>query len=156
MKLLKIILILVCLVCVLSGCKEEENYLITCTDGQLNYRLLNGDLNPGARLKEFDRDDSMIVTMIRTEDELFSNLQISFLETKIDFKRETLLVGVVRTHSLAQVIEQQVESRCASREIILRTVVRIGGVPSTDYVHIFAIIPKISAETRVRLVTQKI
>nr|WP_295928254.1 hypothetical protein [uncultured Dyadobacter sp.] len=156
MKLLEILLLLFCFATSLSGCKEDDEYLITCTDGQVSYQLLNGSLNPGARLKEFDREDSMIVRVIQTEDELFGNLQISFLKTKIDFKRETLLVGVVRTHSLAQVVEQQVESKCASGEIILRTVVGIGGLSVADNVHIFAIVPKISPDTRVRLVAQKI
>lgn len=156
MKLTAAALSIACIVISLSGCQEEDEYVISCTDGQVAFQHLNGELNPGARLKEFDREDTMTVRVIQSEDELFGKLQISFLKTKIDFKRETLLVGVVRTHSLAQVVDQQVESKCASDEIIFRATVGIGGIPSTGYVHVFAIVPKISFKTKVRLIPVKI
>ena len=155
-KLIATTLTFVCLVTSLSGCQEDEKYVISCTDGQVAFQLLNDDLNPGARLKEFDREDTITVRVIQSADELFDKLQIPFLKSKIDFKRETLLVGVVRTHSLAQVVDQQVESRCTSDEIILRATVGIGGIPATGFVHVFAIVPKISSGTKVRLIPVRI
>ena len=79
---------------------REDDYTLTCSDGPVNYRLLNDNLNPGGRLKDFDPDNSLNVKIIQTDDELFRYLEIPFLRTKIDFKKETLLVGNISIPSL--------------------------------------------------------
>ena len=149
MKRWKTIALAICMGNVLAGCRDEP-YVVTCSDGPVNYRMLNDDLNPGASLKEPSSSDTITVRVIQTADELFNHVHVGFLRTKIDFEKETVLVGMVRTHSLAMVSAQQVESKCASNEIVLRATVKVGGVPSHDRVHVLAIVPKISDQTRVR------
>ena len=156
MKELKAILLVACIAAFSTGCKEDEAYVITCSDGPVKYRLLNDDLNPGVQLKDFDRDSSLTVRVIQNADALFSTLSYSFLRSKIDFKKETLLVGVVRTHSLGGVVAQNVSSNCTSNEIVLQTTIKIGGGAAIDHVPVCAIVPKISDETSVRVVVDRI
>ena len=156
MKCLISVLIQICLVLSFVGCKEEKPQIAACSDGPVNYRLLNENLNPVAYLKNFNQEDSLTVEVIQTADELFSELRIPFLESKIDFQKETLLVGIVRTHSLGGVISQSVEHQCAKKEIRWHATVKVGTIPSTGFVHVFAIIPKIADETTVRLIAERI
>lgn len=134
------------------ACKPNEPYVYVCRDGLIDYqktdklRYFQSIINP---------KDSLVTLVIRTDDDYKKNIA-DRLE-KIDFSNKTLLAGRIRAGMPGYVAKQSVKSYCTAKEIYfdVEYVVNIAGETVISEIPFYAIIPKISEETKVRFIIHR-
>ncbi|GLU51258.1 hypothetical protein [Dyadobacter frigoris] len=131
------------------NCKPSEPYVYVCHDGLIDYekveslRHFQSIINP---------NDSLVTLVIRTDEDY--KKYIVDRQEKIDFSNKTLLAGRIRTPMSGYIARQSVKSYCISGEIYfdVQYVVNKDGITVFSEVPFYAIIPKISEETKVRFI----
>jgi hypothetical protein len=130
----------------IAGCKSNEPYVYVCKDGII-------DIQEVTNLKHFQSTinptDSLATLVIRTEEE-YRDFIVDRL-ADIDFSRETLIAGRVRTAMPGRVITQSVTSFCASNNLVYDVKIKVNTDGTTAYAEIpfFITIPKIPESTNV-------
>jgi hypothetical protein len=130
----------------IAGCKSNEPYVYVCKDGII-------DIQEVTNLKHFQSTinprDSLATLVIRTEQE-YRNYIVDRL-ANIDFSRETLLAGRVRTAMPGRLITQSVTSSCASNNLVYDIKIKVNAEGTTAYAEtpFFVTIPKIPESTNV-------
>jgi hypothetical protein len=139
-----------CIAFLAVGCKDDP-YIITCKDGPVEYQeIKNGELVSFMNVKD---DDKFIQRVIRSRSELEQSIDLSRVNTKIDFKEKTLLAGRIYSLQLANFVRQQVTSDCKREEITYRITLKYHQyLPEAGYTKFFAIIPEISDKTQVKFI----
>lgn len=130
----------------IAGCSSNEPYVYVCKDGiidsqkAINLKHFQSTINPA---------DSLAILVIRTEEE-YRNYIVDRL-VNIDFSRETLLAGRVRTAMPGRVISQSVTSSCASNNLVYDVKIKVntGGITAYAETPFFITIPKIPESTKV-------
>lgn len=127
-----------------GGCKSEEPYVYVCKDGSVNIQEV-----PNLRHLQNTSNDTLTTLVVRTEEQ-YRNYVVDRL-AKIDFSKETLLVGRVRTPMPGRVIVQRVTSSCASNKLVydVEIKVSIDGTTAFAQIPFFIKIPKIPESTNV-------
>jgi hypothetical protein len=128
-----------------GGCKSQEPYVYVCKDGSVNIQEV-----PNLRhLQNTSSKDTLTTLVIRTEEQ-YRKYVVDRL-AKIDFSKETLLAGHVRTPMPGRVVAQRVTSSCASNKLVydVEIKVNIDGITASDQVPFFVKIPKIPESTNV-------
>ncbi|CAG5074657.1 hypothetical protein DYBT9623_05344 [Dyadobacter sp. CECT 9623] len=148
--LLRISLFMTFVTFLVAGCKEDP-YVITCKDGLVEYQeLMNGELVSFMNVKDADK---VIQRVIRSRSELEQSLDLSRVNARIDFKEKTLLAGRIYSSQRANLIRQEVTSDCKREEITYSITLKYHQyLPESGYTKFFAIIPKISDKTKVKLI----
>ncbi|WP_138367078.1 hypothetical protein [Dyadobacter luticola] len=133
-------------------CKEPEPYVITCTDGIIPYSETGG-FNKTFRFKD-DAPEKMKErsAVIQSQIEFDSYLDpTSFGNSpQIDFDSKTLLVGRRYNGQQPFVVSQEVTSDCGKKMIEYRVKLKSGSATVTGTAYYYAVIPKISDDTKVQ------
>ena len=139
----------------LFNCKEDP-YIYVCKEGIVEYQLLAPFEEPNHSLKNLDAPPdikgSSVNLLIESEDEYRTYVSSKRVLPKIDFKRQTLLAGMSYNTTIAVVVGQQILSKCSSNEIFFTIDQKFGNQQIGGVTYYFAIIPKMSVETKVRFV----
>ncbi|WP_353717282.1 hypothetical protein [Dyadobacter sp. 676] len=141
-----VIIVLCLLSSVFVTCKDDEPFEFECTDGVLNFELLNDELNPQVRLKEVGTS-SINSQIIQNENELYKKLEIVFLKKKIDFDKKSLVVISFKTNPPVSVESQVVVADCNNNRIQVTAELRSASIPVDAVNCVFAIVPKLKSYT---------
>jgi hypothetical protein len=131
----------------IAGCgAPEEPYVYVCKDGPLNVQEVT---NLRYFQSTINGEDSLATLVIRT-DEKYKKYIVDRV-VNIDFSKETLLCGRLRSGLPGHVIKQTVTSSCASNNLVYDVEIKVGrdGIAAITEIPFFVRIPKISDSTRV-------
>ncbi|WP_159471646.1 hypothetical protein [Dyadobacter sp. 3J3] len=136
----------------LWNCKPTEPYVYVCEDGFMDYET-------GESIRHFQSiinpKDSLVTLVIKTD----ADYKKYIVDTpqKVNFSNQTLLVGRIHTPMPGSVVKQSIKSHCISNEIYfdVQYKVNIDGTANESEVPFYAVIPRISEETRVRFIIHR-
>ncbi len=132
----------------LMNCKNEKPYIISCMDGNIDFQILGKSLDQAPFVQNVSDKDTVSSLIIQTEDDYYHYVTSGNSLPVINFNEKTLLAGRSRNGMKPLVIGQEVNSNCTGKTITFRiTMTRAG--QSGGFTSYFAIIPKISSETKV-------
>jgi hypothetical protein len=138
----------------ISGCKEEEPYVITCMDGPVTFELLRNQLNPPERLQHLNDKDTITTLIIQAEEQYYNYLNRGEGLPAINFKEKTLLAGRVFSGLVAPIVKQTVDSDCMAKTVTLTLTMKYASTPIAGFTHYYAIVPKISDDTKLKVLVK--
>lgn len=126
--------------------KEDEPFVSPCQDGLIKFDLFNDELNPKVRFKELGVFKEKY-ELIQSEHEMYEQLEIDYLKTKIDFKRKSLIVISVKLTTHAQVTAQNITADCTNNKLRVKADLRYGSEAREGVSYVLAVITKVPVGT---------
>ncbi|WAC14614.1 hypothetical protein [Dyadobacter pollutisoli] len=138
----------------LVGCKEETPYVITCSDGAVPIEQFSGRFTSVFRFKNDIDSLKQRKFVIRNEIEWRSYIEGSSFGglPELDFERKTIILGRKFHSTNSPLVEQNIVSNCESKELTYHVTMKEGNEAVNGNTYYYAIIPKISDDTKVNVV----
>ena len=150
MKKLAVFLLLLT---IFSCTEEDAPYIITCSDGIVPIENFPGNFEDAFKFRN-DIDSMEQRKFVIQSDTEWESYVTSIYGTglpSVDFSKKTVIIGRLYHSIKSSITKQEIVSDCGKKEIYYKISLLEGSAADTGNAYFYAIIPKISEDTRVKI-----